>query len=51
MTAEIIVALAVVVPVILFPAVFVWYMTIGGLVEAAREARRAKATAKAEVTT
>jgi len=47
MTAEIIVALAVVIPVILFPAVFVWYPTIGGLVLAARKARRARAVAKA----
>ncbi|UCH50757.1 MAG: hypothetical protein JSV54_07000 [Chloroflexota bacterium] len=47
MAAEIIVALAVVIPVILFPAALVWYPTIGGLVLAARKARRAKATAKA----
>lgn len=47
MTAEIIVALAVAIPVILFPAAFVWYPTIGGLILAARKARQAKATAKA----
>ena len=45
MTVEIIVALVVAIPVILFPAVYVWYPTIGGLVLAAREARKAKATA------
>ncbi len=47
MAAEVIVALAIAIPVILFPAAFVWYPTIGGLVLAARKARRAKATAKA----
>ena len=46
MTAEVIVALALVIPVILFPVAYVWYPTIGGLVQAARKARQAKATAK-----
>ena len=39
----VIVALAVAIPVILFPAAFVWYMNIGGLVHAMREARAAQA--------
>jgi len=47
---QIIVALAVGVPVILFPAAFVWYLNIGGIVHAVREARAARekkvATAK-----
>ncbi len=30
-------------PVILFPAAFVWYLNVGGIVHAAREARAAKA--------
>ena len=34
-----IVALVVAIPVILFPAAFVWYLNIGGIVEAVREAR------------
>lgn len=47
MAVEIIVALALVIPVILFPAAYVWYLTIGGLVLAARKARQAKAMAEA----
>jgi len=34
-------ALAVAVPVILFPAAFVWYINIGGIVKAVREAKAA----------
>jgi hypothetical protein len=45
MNAVMIVALIVAVPVILFPAAFVWYLNIGGVVHAVREARAAK-TAK-----
>jgi len=45
-----IVALVLAIPVILFPAAFVWYLNIGGIVHAVREARVAKekkaATAK-----
>ena len=44
-------ALVVAIPVVLFPAAFVWYLNIGGLVAAVREAMAAKAkkvaTAKA----
>ncbi len=47
---ELIVALVVIIPVILFPAAFVWYLNIGGIVHAVREARTARekkaATAK-----
>ena len=39
MKTALIVALAVAIPVILFPAAFVWYLNIGGIVRAAREAR------------
>ena len=38
---ELIVALVIAIPVILFPAVFVWYLNIGGLAQAVREARQA----------
>jgi hypothetical protein len=38
-----IVALVVAIPVILFPAAFVWYLNVGGVVSAVREARAAKA--------
>ena len=39
---QIVVALVVAIPVILFPAAFVWYLNIGGIVHAVREARTAK---------
>lgn len=42
MQTELIIALVVVVPVILFPAAFVWYLNIGGIVHAVREARAAR---------
>ena len=38
---ELIVALVVAIPVILFPAAFVWYLNIGGMVQAVKEARQA----------
>ena len=37
---QFIVALAVAIPVILFPAAFIWYMNIGGLSQAFKEARQ-----------
>lgn len=39
---ELIVALVIAIPVILFPAAFVWYLNIGGIVQAVREARKAR---------
>jgi hypothetical protein len=42
MEATMIVALVVAIPVILFPAAFVWYLNIGGVVHALREARAKK---------
>ena len=42
MELTLIVALAVAIPVILFPAAFVWYLNIGGIVHAVREARTVK---------
>ena len=52
MNIELIVALVVAIPVVLFPAAFVWYLNIGGVVARVREARaaREKKTAKARVT-
>jgi len=41
---QIIVALVVVAPLILFPVVFIWYLNFGGLIAALRQ--RAKAAAK-----
>ena len=47
MTTMTVIALIVAVPVILFPAAFVWYLNIGGLVAAVRKARaRAREAAK-----
>ena len=45
-----ILALVVTIPIILFPAAFVWYLTIGGLVHAGREARAVRAKQVATVT-
>ena len=36
---QLVVALAVAIPIILFPVAFVWYMNIGGLYAAVKEAR------------
>ncbi len=49
---QIIVALVIAVPVILFPAAFVWYLNLGGIVHAVREARvaREKKAAAAKTT-
>jgi len=45
---QFVVALAVAIPVILFPAAFVWYLNIGGIHATVQEAR-AKRTAQEKV--
>jgi hypothetical protein len=40
---ELVVALVVVIPIILLPAAFVWYLNIGGIIQAVREARERRA--------
>ena len=45
-----ILALVVAIPVILFPAAFVWYLDISGLVHATREARAARGKQATTVT-
>jgi hypothetical protein len=50
MEGTMILALILAVPVILFPAAFVWYLNIGGIVHAVREARAARVK-KAEAKT
>ena len=40
-----IVALAVVIPVVLFPAAFIAYLNIGEILQVAREAKKAKVVA------
>ena len=39
---QLIVALVLAIPVILFPVAFVWYTNIGGVIHAAREAKAAR---------
>lgn len=48
MEIQVVIALAVAIPIILFPAAFVWYLNIGGIMQTVREARTRKA---AKVTT
>jgi hypothetical protein len=45
MNAGLIIALVVAVPVILFPAAFVWYVNIGSILQAVRQGRTKKAIA------
>ncbi len=40
---ELVIALAVAIPVILFPAAFVWDLNIGGIFQAAKEAQKTRA--------
>ena len=40
---EFIVALIIAIPIILFPAAFVWYMNVGGIYAAVREALKRRA--------
>ncbi len=48
MNAALIIALVVAIPVVLFPAAFVWYLNLGGIVKAVREARAKKAAAESQ---
>ena len=48
---QVIVALIVVIPVILFPAAFVWYLNIGGIYAALKEARERRAVRKEKAET
>jgi hypothetical protein len=36
---ELVIALVIAVPIILFPAAYVWYLNVGGIYTAIREAR------------
>ena len=44
MQAIFIIALVIAIPVILFPAAFVWYLNIGGLYAAMKEAKQKRAS-------
>jgi hypothetical protein len=46
---QIIVALAIAIPVILFPVALIWYINIGGIFLAIKEARARRAARKKEV--
>ncbi len=46
MNITMIVALVIAIPVILFPAAFVWYLNFGGIFHAVKEARAKRATQK-----
>jgi len=43
---EFVVALAIAIPIILFPAAFIWYLNIGGIYAAIKKARERQAAAK-----
>lgn len=47
---QFIVAMAVIIPVTLLPVAFVWYLNLGGLYAAVREARAKRATEKRPAT-
>ena len=40
---ELVIALVIAIPIILFPAAFVWYLNIGGIYAAIKEARERRA--------
>lgn len=42
MTGALIAVLVVIIPVILFPAAFIWYINIGGMIQTARRARETR---------
>ena len=48
MNAAIIIAVAIAIPIILFPVALVWYVNIGGITMAVREARQRRTTAVEE---
>ena len=45
---QLIIALVIAIPVILFPAAFVWYLNFGGIYAAIKEAREKKAARERE---
>ncbi|MBA7481806.1 hypothetical protein ES707_17283 [subsurface metagenome] len=47
---EFIVALVIAIPIILFPAAFVWYLNIGGIVQAIQKVTRKTKAAREERT-
>ena len=47
---EFIVALVIAIPVIIFPAAFVWYLNIGGIAQMVKGAQKTEMAQKAELT-
>ena len=45
---QVILALVLVIPIILFPAAFIWYLNVGGIYHAVQEARKRKAAPEHE---
>jgi len=45
---EFVLALVIAIPIILFPAAFIWYLNIGGIVTAIKEARERRAAREKE---
>ena len=45
---QVIVALVIAIPIILFPVVFIWYLNIGGIFASIKEARTRQAAQKKE---
>ncbi len=45
---QFVVALVIVIPLIVFPAIFVWYLNIGGILGAVKEARARRIAQKKE---
>jgi len=48
---ELVIALAVAIPVILFPAAFIWYLNFGGIVRAVKGTRATREKKAARVET
>lgn len=49
MEAQVIIALVIAIPLILFPAAFIWYVNLGGVFAKLREARAARRPSKGAV--
>jgi hypothetical protein len=49
MEPQVIIALVIAIPLILFPAAFVWYVNLGGVFKTLREARAARKASKTAV--
>ena len=45
---EFIIALVIAIPIILFPAAFIWYINVGGIYAAVREARKKRVAREQE---